>query len=711
MRMKRLIDISLKDSRHSHALCALILILFLSIAPAILSSPVRAAEYVLPDEAKLKAQRIKYEQHKVNAWGDVHVLHKEGTLTADEIEYDENMKTITAKGNVRMTQEGETIFGDRLIYHMDSERAILWNAYGATSRIESDNKKMTGKLYFWARKLVREKKYMWLEKGIFTTCDLPKPDLHYHFTTKEAVIYPGDEIIAKKVGVYRHNQLLLNRPLLRISLQKKDKKQDYFPTAGYNNMDGYYVKENLNFNAGKDKPGNLKLDWYQKTGIAAGVDSAYGLGKSGWGNLHWYNLSPRYESMMQQELQNAVAAGRIGKRELSNILYYTFPGNIYSGLYYSSYNYAYPQTGSIAWDGYSWYVGQAQPKYNYLYSQSTTNYAGTQYSSQFIDVAYRFNQHTRIHTGGYLTGYSGSSITSRTMSKYYGDVFSEGKYLDSILSYNSSGGTTTYSFDKLPEFTLMSKNLAVMNIPLNAALSIGNYAELPTNVKSGRTNFQISTQDLNWPIGENGHFNFGCGFRQMFFENKAAKYVVTGGAGYTHDMGLFDARLDYFYQRPEGFSPFLSDFVGKYNLAMAGIELHNKEKWNIGFYSSYDFELKNYHNLIGRLELNPWKNSYFDFGSGYDLAKKQWTNVNTQFSLDLGKGFSVNYWTLYDLMNKKWSYQDFCISKEDHDFLTRIVYRSEQREMWLQFVLKAFPYDRISIGPDADRIIQPYKFR
>jgi len=119
----------------------------------------------------------------------------------------------------------------------------------------------------------------------------------------------------------------------------------------------------------------------------------------------------------------------------------------------------------------------------------------------------------------------------------------------------------------------------------------------------------------------------------------------------------------------------------------------------------------NFHSLIGRLAITPTNYTHLDFGSNYDLQRNTWVNVNSQIGLDLGEGLSLNHWIFYDMMNKKYTYQDFCISKETHDFLTRVVYRSEQQEFWLQFALKAFPTDSVSIGADPERIIMPLKFR
>jgi len=658
--------------------------------------PARAQDFRdLPDDARIKAQRLKYEKNRIIASGDVHILHKGAMLRADELEYDEKARIIKAEGNVRMTQGGENVYGDSLLYDTEAGRATLWNARGSTSRIETNRKKMTENLFFWGRNLGREKSYMRIEKGIFTTCDLPKPEYHYHFTAREAVIYPEDRMVARHVGIHSHDRLLLNRPLLILSLKKEDRRQNYIPQAGFSNMDGYYVKESIFIQPRKGDEGRVNLDWYQKTGIGGGLDYNYQLGQNGRGMLHWYQLSPNATGLVQSGVQQTSPSvqATLGKNEFSNYLNYNLPGNLNFGLGYSSYAYSYPQTGSISWNSNSLYLGKYTEKYNYAITQGITNYQNLNYISRTLDYGYRFNKHLRMRTGGIYSSQN------------------EGEYLDTLLSYKNTSGSSVFFMDKLPELTFLSKRLSLADVPLNAVMSVGNYREEPTHVQMNRTNLQVSTRDLSWPVGDNGHFDVGCGIRQLYYQNNGAQYVVAGGAGLFQDYGGFGTRLNYYYQRPEGYTPFLTDQVGKYNLVTGGIDFRAGEKCTVGFFSGFDMNSNNFHSLIGRLAITPTKYTRLDFGSNYDLQRNTWVNVNSQIGLDLGDGLSLNHWIFYDMMNKKYTYQDFCLSKETHDFLTRVVYRSEQQEFWLQFALKAFPNESVSIGADPERLIMPLKFR
>lgn|GEM_PF-1715545 len=694
---------------HQSVLAVFLMVLLILAAP-----PLRLmAEEIrqLPDDAQIRAQKIKYEKNKVQAWGDVHILHKGATLQADQIDYDEETKMVKAEGNVRMTQGGETIFGESLLYHTDAERAILWNGYGSTSRMEMSGKKMTGRLYFWGTKIIREKDFIKIEKGHFTTCDLPKEQQHYHFAVKEAVIYPEDRLVAKHVGVYLHNRLLQNRPLVILSLKKKDEQQNLFPSFGYSEMDGYYMKEKLPLQLKKQDSGAVAVDVYQKTGVGAGLDYSYQIADAGRWNMHWYQLSPNYSSMMKSDLQKAVSEGRIGKQEFANSLNYSLPGNLNVGFGYSTYKYAYPQTGDISWNNNNFYISKAAPKYNYIFSQASTTYQNFTNSSRNFDYYYRFNNNLRFHMGSFVTTYQGSNFSTRSLWQYNSDIFAQGEFLDTMLSYKNTKGDSVFFFDKLPELTFISKKFSLFDVPFNAALSMGQYHEEPTHVNMGRTNFQISTKNLSWPVGEKGRFDLGCGFRQMNYADKGAKYVVTTGGGYYQDFGFMGAHFNYFYQRPEGYSPFLSDFVGSYNLMTGGLDLFHKEKYGISFFTGYDFNTNKYHNMIARLTLKPTKYTSFDIGSSYDMQTGHASNVNSQIRLNLGDGLSIDHWIFYDITHQKYTYQDYSITKETHDFFSRLVYRSEQREFWIQFALKTFPYESVPIGAGPEKLIMPNKFR
>jgi len=177
-----------------------------------------------------------------------------------------------------------------------------------------------------------------------------------------------------------------------------------------------------------------------------------------------------------------------------------------------------------------------------------------------------------MRTGGIFSSQQGNNFNTRGLYQYYGDIFSEGEYLDTLLSYKNTSGSSVFFFDKLPELTFVSKKLSLADVPLNAALSMGNYKEEPTHVQMNRTNLQVSTRNLSWPVGDNGHFDVGCGLRQLYYQNNGAQYVVAGGAGLYQDYGRIGTRINYFYQRPEGYTPFLTDQVGKYNLVTGGID-------------------------------------------------------------------------------------------------------------------------------------------
>ena len=121
---------------------------------------------------------------------------------------------------------------------------------------------------------------------------------------------------------------------------------------------------------------------------------------------------------------------------------------------------AYPETGSTSWDSNSWYIGKYNSQYNFLLSQAMTSYETYNYVNRNLDYLYRFIDKTRIHLGGFYSAMEGQSYPNRSMWRYSSDIFSEGEYLDTILSYNRTGGASTYSFDRLPELTLLSKKLA-----------------------------------------------------------------------------------------------------------------------------------------------------------------------------------------------------------------------------------------------------------
>jgi hypothetical protein len=81
--------------------------------------------------------------------------------------------------------------------------------------------------------------------------------------------------------------------------------------------------------------------------------------------------------------------------------------------------------------------------------------------------------------------------------------------------------------------------------------------------------------------------------------------------------------------------------------------------------------------------------------------------VDAGIKMQITPGLSLSHWSVYDLVNSRLTYQDYQLNLEDHDSITSLVYRGVQNEFFLQFSLKAFPLQPVSIGPNTHDPILP----
>ncbi len=665
-----------------------------------------AEETAVPDNAKITAETVTYEGNKATAKGNAEITHKGTVIKADQIVYDYANRSILANGNVEVTQKNSKLYADQGFYNLESEAAELYNAHGYTSDIEQENKKIDGKLYFWGESIKKDSKSIIINKGIFTTCDCPKPQLHYHIYCDTAEIIPNDKIIARRSKLKLKQKTILNYNRMELSLKKGRQQQELFPKIGTNSNDGWYIKKGFVFDLmGSTAKGTL--DWYQKTGFGGGLDYPYSFddGK-GWGRLTWYNLTPSANALVREDLTNNLSVQTIGKKEFFNHTHYNFTKNFYGGFSLGSYDYTYPKTGSSSWSNDSFYFGQSDRNQVYHYSQATTDYNTYSYNTKKFDYAHRLGDNWLIRTGGYYSGYAGNSPSNNSVWRYYSNMEYSNNYLDAVLAYKRTTNDSIYYLDRIPEISLSTKQLSLFNVPVKAAVSAGKYLENPTGLNMSRGSMYLGIEPSSYQLGDSGTFNIAGGVKQTFCDDGSGQYIISGETGFYQKVTNFAAvKANYFYQRPYGYSPFIDDFTPTYNNLAAGVEFFNGDKWKFSLVGGYDYHFDSKMSMIGVLEMKPSEKFNWTLGANYNIDSHNIPNVTSQLSWDLGNKIKLEHWALYDTLNNRFTYQDIGLSKETHDFFGKLIYRSQQKEIWLQFYLKAFPEAPVYINPSPERSI------
>ena len=671
--------------------------------------------YVFPqdlkenDKVKITADKVSYEQGFAKAEGNAIIYYKDATVKADKITYTYSGKTLLAEGNIEIKEKNSTLYAEKGTYNLESEEAQLIKAKGSVSDIEQNGNQTDAAVYFWGDNITKDSKSIKINNGIFTTCDYPRPELHYHISCETAEIIPNDKIIAKKNRLKLKEKTLLTYNRLQFSLKKGRKQQQLFPTIGTNSNDGWYFKKEFLFEL-FGHTGEGRLDWFQKTGIAGGIDYPYSFDNGkGWGRLTWYNLSPSSNALVKETLSNDMVVRTIGKKEFLNTTHYNFTKNFYGGFSLGSYDYTYPKMGSSKWSSDNFYFGQRDKNQVYHYSQNTTNYNSYSYNTKKLDYSHKIGDNLIFHTGGYTAGYAGNSPSNNSVWRYYADLDYSNDYLDAMLAYKKTTHESIYYLDKLPELSFSTKKLELFNIPLKAVVSAGQYAENPTGLNMARGNIYLGIEPSYYEIGNNGKFNIAGGVKQTFCDDGSGQYIISGETGLYQKLNSFTAiKANYYYQQPHGYSPFIDDFVPTYSLLNAGVEF-SSDKWKLSVMGGYDYYFDTKMSMIGVLEMKPSDKFNWTLATNYNIDNHNIPSVTSQMNWNMGNGVKLEHWALYDTINSRFTYQDIGISKETHDFFGKIVYKSQQKELWLQFFLKAFPEQPAYINPTHERPVVKYR--
>jgi len=125
-----------------------------------------------------------------------------------------------------------------------------------------------------------------MNPGEITGCDAKKP--HYMFKANKINIYPNDYLEAYNVVFYELGGKLplFYLPYLYISLSEE--RQRLVTEFGYSSKRGWFGKLTYNYNLLDNYPGQLYLDYYQKTGEAYGFRQHFIKNNYHQGYIYYY---------------------------------------------------------------------------------------------------------------------------------------------------------------------------------------------------------------------------------------------------------------------------------------------------------------------------------------------------------------------------------------------------------------------------------------
>ncbi len=235
-----------------------------------------------PSEAvELNGDTVEYSVggNKIIAHGNVVIIHKDVTLTCDQIEFARDTGTAYAQGHVRLTKGRDEFAGEKMTFNFQTmtgefEPATLYAHpyYGNGAKISKT-----------------DENHMVMSNGYVTTCDLDHP--HYYLVSRTIDIYPKDKLVARKVRMKVGGVPLLYLPKFSQDLTGKKPRMTFTP--GYTKEWGIFLLTATRYELNDSLKGIIHLDAREKKDIASGLDISYKTPHAGSGVMKTYYMNER----------------------------------------------------------------------------------------------------------------------------------------------------------------------------------------------------------------------------------------------------------------------------------------------------------------------------------------------------------------------------------------------------------------------------------
>lgn len=646
-----------------------------------------------PHRLQIKADEIRRSRGMVTADGGARVEFRGVVLEADQLQYNEYSKDVTASGNVVITRGDDKVSGSSLFYNPEMQKAEIKDAYGYAGEVSVGEVELQRTIFFWGKLVRWEKNTIYIKNGTATSCDLPPPDYHYHISGDEIIIHPQDKMIVRKARLFFGDKQWLGLNSAVFPLRQRDprRRQSLIPQIGRNDQEGYYVKEEIGYLWGKKDYGAVHLDWYDKVGIGAGIEHYYHLGDSGAGKFYYYSMGGSGSST--------------NRYNVSNRVYYRFPNNIFVSVNYTTERYQFPYYSSPNIINADFYISHNTDKKTM--AAQVKDYIEGDNRNYGINFLHRYKFSSRFQSQVVLDYLSSESSIRRLYRLnalgrlvYRGDVF------DSSLVYDQTTGDRNFYVNREPELAMRTQPLKAGPFDYRLSLAVGNFREMPSDVQSIRSDMKLSLLNKVYPLTDSTKFSLAGGARQLAYDTGEKKYVLKTHTTLQQDLGKYITLVGtHYFQDKQGYSPLALDYFEKYNVLGGTLEYFNQNNLRLQVNGGYDLDHKQYQSLIPRLEYCPTRKTQFLLSSNYDVENEQWMNLDGQVGFQISPSVAVKYWGLYDFINQKMSYQNYVVELDSHDYSTRLIYKGSQGELWLSFAIKAFPYEKVEVGPDGDRNI------
>jgi hypothetical protein len=655
-------------------------------------------------DISLVADYITYErvdgEDLIIAKDGVHLKYQDIEIKADYLKINLSTNLLSASGKVYFLQNETETNCEEISYNWKTKKIIILQLKG-----ELTGEGIKGKVYYQGEKMENFPETTEISGGSFTTCELEEP--HYHIVAKKMIIYPKDKIIAHNISWYEGKIKIITLPYFLIFLDRKT-QQPILPKIGQNSKNGWFIKTNFNYYADEKSYGTLYIDWLEKKGVGTGI--AYNLkigdeNNPGDASIYLYQIKDkntdrftltgniRYKQSFENNIKTQVTLSYSGSKSpgeelFSNSLKSQFSldkqGEKYNLKISGKYNFSGKEIEDLSIDG------NVTIKHNYTFSDKLNSALTLVYTDK--NPASQEAANLELKPKWQLK-YKGEGYTLNLTTEKRFDLDGD----------NYTGENVSKIIDRLPEFSF-KKNPAVIGdtkITYNIDASIGHFYEAATEEDNWRGEYILN---FKRPISLSKNLTLTPSgiFRQDVYLSGEARYLVGGKLNLkaSSDNKVISTNLTYSYNKSEGPTPFNFDYISPLTNTVSGkLTLKPSQKFRLDLSTNYNLITESFGNLVAKIEYKPKDDWKMNFSSSYNLNSKKWTKrVNSQLDLQVTDDWRIKYKGVVDLDDFKLTNSVVGITRDLHCREFTINYKQATKSIWVEFYIKAFPTEKITLG-------------
>jgi len=656
-------------------------------------------------DISLIGEYITYEKIEdedlIIAKDGVEFKYQDIEIKTDYLKINLTTNLLFASGEVYFLQDETETNCEELTYNWETKKVILLRLKG-----ELTGEGIKGKVYYQGEKMENFPETVEITEGSFTTCELEEP--HYRIVAKEMIIYPKDKIIARNISWYEGKTKIITLPYFLIFLDRKT-QQPILPKIGQNSADGWFVKTNFNYYINEKSYGTFYIDWLEKKGIGTGVEHTLEIGDTnnpGETSFYLYQIKEKdsgeinltgeakYGQEFEDNIKTQVTLDYSGTKAeggelLSNSLKSQFTldkqGEKYNLKISGKYNFSGTGLGQEDLS----INGNIKVNHNYTFNNKLSSALTLVYtdknpaSQEVADLELKPKLVLKYKGEGYTL-----NLTTEKRFDLDGD--------------NYTGESVSKIINRLPEFVFNKNSTAIgdTKISYDINASVGHFYEATTEEDNWRGEYIINVK-RPFNLGEYLTLTPSGIFRQDVYLTGEARYLVGGKvdlrASYENNIS---ATLSYNYNKSVGPTPFNFDYITPLTNTVNGkLTLKSSEKVKLDLSTNYNFVTENFGNLVAKIEYKPKDDWKMNFSSSYNLNTKEWTKkINSKLDLQLSEDWRIKYKGVVDLDDFKLTNSVVGITRDLHCREFTINYKQATKSIWVEFFIKAFPTEKITLG-------------